>query len=324
MLRHRIIAFLTYFFAGFTVAHGLLVFVITNNRTLYANITFHYSDSFIWYLFFFGIPFLAGLVFYLFLKNRKISKVFKVLFAVIVLLQLGFTITATCLNSRYWGYALKRPVIFKEVTKAMTILNCTNVTNCDSTGIKPLHYVCDTIDLFKNLDGRKDPYYGSLDRPFMIFQDNSHIHGDLYDFPKIFQDENYNVSDAVLHTIDKEIQATQIIDKSDTEWYDQLGELHGIATEFMTSDSVLYIIASFRGREVSNDHYPFYEFLFVNKNGSYTLTKTQKYYTDIAGIEGVEYANIAPLFSLLLTVIGIIAVIVIFVIKTILRKIKKS
>lgn len=317
MLKNKIIVFLIYTLTGFTIAHGLLVFVIANNRTLYANITFHYSDSFIWYLFFFGIPFLAGLAFYLFLKNKKILKGVKILFSVIVLLQLGFTITATCLNSRYWGYAFKRPVIFKEVAKAKRVLNSSYVTNCDSARIRPLYCIPASVDLLENLDGREDPYYGNLDRPFMVFQDHSHIHGYLYYFSDIFHDENYNISDTVLHIIDKQIQATQIIDKSDTEWYDQLGEIRGIVTEFMTSDSILYIFASFQGREVANDHYPFYEFLFINKNGNYTLTKIQKYYTDVAGIEGREYANIAPVFSLLLTVLGIIAMTVILLIKII-------
>lgn len=324
MFKHKITAFLIYTIAGFTVAHGLLVFVIMSNHTLYTSIAFHYSDSFIWYLFFFGIPFLAGLAFYLFLENRKISKILKVLFVVIVLLQLVFTITATCLNSKYWGYALKRPVIFKEVTKSIQILNSSYVTNYDSAGIKPLYCIPDTIDLLKNFDGRQDPYYGNLDRPVMVFQDHSHIHGDLCYFPEIFQDENCNIPDTVLHTIDKQIQTIQIIDKSDAECYDQFGELHGIVTEFMTSDNVLYIFANFKGREISNDHYPFYEFLFINKNGNYTLTKVQKYYTDIAGIEGVEYVNIAPLFSLLLTVIGIIAMVVILLIKITIDQLKRN
>lgn len=320
MLRHKIILFLIYTLTGFTVAHGLLLFVMTNNHILYTNITFHYSDSFIWYLFFFGMPFLVGLTFYFLIKNIQISKAVKILFLVIVLLQTGFTITATCLNSRYWGYAFKRHVVFKEVAKAEQILNCTNVTNSNFTGIVPLHYIPDTLDLMKNLDGRQDPYYGNLDRPFMVFQDHSHIYGDLYDLSTIYHDEKYNISNVILHSIDRQIQATQVIDKSDTEYYDQLGELNGIVTEFMDIDSTLFIFASFNGREISNDHYPFYEFLFVNENGNYILTKYQKYYTDIAGIEGIEYVNIAPLFSLLLTIVGIIALIVILLIKRIFCK----
>jgi hypothetical protein len=65
----------------------------------------------------------------------------------------------------------------------------------------------------------------------------------------------------------------------------------------------------------SNDHYPFYEFLFIEDGNSYKLIKYQKIYTDFAGIEGVEYGHLAPFISLSLTLLGIVVSIIIIVMK---------
>lgn len=216
--------------------------------------------------------------------------------------------------------------MFKEIASANTILQCSKVTNYDSTGLKPLYVVIDTTENFENLYGRKDPYYGNVDRPFMVFQDNSHKYGDLYDFSNVYYDTTKNLTSNELESIDTQIQKTGIIDKGEQKFnYDHLGQLNGVITKFQTVDNTTYIFAGLRGREVSNDHYPFYEFLFVEKNGSYNLIKKQKYYTDVAGIEGLEYANIAPVFSLLLTILGIVILTILLTINKIMtNRIKKN
>jgi myo-inositol-1-phosphate synthase len=144
----------------------------------------------------------------------------------------------------------------------------------------------------------------------MVFEDRSHINGYLYDFPKIYNNPELKASKNVLLQIDKQIKESKLIDKGEIKW-DTSGQINGIITEFITQDNDKYIFAGLSGGEVSNDHYPKYEFLFAEKNNQYELIKKQRFYTDIAGIEGIEYANISPLFSLLLTAIGIIGAIII-------------
>ena len=323
--RQKIIDNILYISTGFTVGHGLLFLMILANRNLYSTLSYHYSDNITWYVLMFGLPLIAGIAFYFWIKKKNISKGIKILFGIIFILQLAFTITSATKNLEYWGYVFKRPTIFKELSSATTILQCSRVTNYDSTGIKPLYVVNDTTDNFENLFGRKDPYYGNVDRPFMVFQDNSHRHGDLYDFPNVYYDTARNIPSNELVSIDNQIQKTGIIDKGEQKFnYDHLGQLNGVVTKFQATDNRTYIFAGLRGREVSNDHYPFYEFLFVEKNENYNLSKKQKYYTDFAGIEGLEYANIAPVFSLLLTILGIIAMIIILTVNKIMTNRRKK
>jgi len=323
--RQKLIDAIIYISTGFTVGHGLLFLMIVANRNLYSTLSYHYSDNITWYVLMFGLPLIVGIAFYYWIKGKTISKSIKILFGVVFILQLSFTIISTTKNLDYWGYAFKRPTVFKEVSSATTLLQCSNVTNYDSTGLKSLYVVIDTTENFENLFGRKDPYYGNVDRPFMVFQDNSNRHGDLYDFANVYYDTTKNLPLYELENLDAQIQKTGIIDKGEQKSsYDHLGQLNGVVTKFRTDDNKTYVFAGLRGREVSNDHYPFYEFLFVKENGNFNLTRKQKYYTDFAGIEGLEYANLAPIFSLMLTVIGIVTLTIILTIEKIMTNRKKK
>lgn len=323
--RQKVIDVIIYISTGFTVGHGLLFLMIVANRNLYNTLSYHYSDNITWYVLMFGLPFVVGLAFYYWAKKKTISKSIKILFGIVFIFQLSFTFISGSKNLDYWGYAFKRPTVFKEINNASTLLQCSKVSNYDSTGLKSLYVVIDTTEGFENLFGRKDPYYGNVDRPFMVFQDNSHQHGDLYDFSNVYYDTTKNIPPNELENLDAQIQKTGIIDKGEQKfYYDHLGQLNGIVTKFRTDDNKTYIFAGLRGREISNDHYPFYEFLFVKENGKFNLTRKQKYYTDFAGIEGLEYANLASIFSLMLTVIGIIALTIILTIEKIMTNRKKK
>jgi hypothetical protein len=323
MTRQKTTDILIYTATGFTIAHGLLAFLTASNRQLYNNISLHYSDSLTWYYIFFLVPLLAGLTFYFWLKNNYISKGLKKLFGSLLILQLTFTLTASILNFNYWGYAFKRPAVFSEILKADKVLTCSRVSNINSTGIKPLHVTIDTSKSLDNLYGRKDFYYGTSDRIFMVFEDRAHINGYLSDFPKIYNNPELKASQNILLTIDKQIKESKLIDKGEKNW-DTSGQLNGIITEFTTEDNEKYIFAGLSGGQVSNDHYPKYEFLFAEKNNQYEPVKKQRFYTDVAGIEGLEYANIAPFFSLLLTAMGLVCTIIIGTTNRIIKSRKQT
>lgn len=305
--RQKVIDAIIYISIGFTVGHGLLFLMIVANINFYSTLSYHYSDSITWYILMFGLPLIIGIAFYYWIKRKIIAKGIKTLFGFIFILQLAFTIISATNNLAYWGYAFKRPAVFKEIACAKTILQCSKVTNYDSTVLKPFYLVMDSSENFENLYGREDPYYGNIDRPFMVFQDNAHKNIDLYDLSNVYYDTTKNITSNELEHIDSQIHNTGIIDKGEQKLnYDHLGQLNGVITKFQTVDNKTFIFAGLRGKEVSNDHYPYYEFLFVENNGNYNLIKKQKYYIDVAGIEGLEYANIAPIFSLLLTVLGFV------------------
>jgi hypothetical protein len=58
--------------------------------------------------------------------------------------------------------------------------------------------------------------------------------------------------------------------------------------------------AGVRGGEVSNDHHPYYEFLFTTDSpgAAPKLLSSQRFYYDVAGMEGVEWPVLLPVFAL--------------------------
>ena len=80
--------------------------------------------------------------------------------------------------------------------------------------------------------------------------------------------------------------------------------LSGVAIEAKDREGRPIVFVGVRGREVSNDHYPYYEFLFATDSptGRWKWLSFQRFYYDIAGIEGVEW----PVFFLILAWMGLI------------------
>ncbi|RZK50063.1 MAG: hypothetical protein EOO87_19475 [Pedobacter sp.] len=321
MKQQRIIDLLIYTAAGFTPAHGLLTTLLLFNRQSYNNIIFHHSESLTWYFIFFLMPLLAGIAFYFWLKNKSISKAYKIIFGSILILQIGFTITAAVMNSNYWGYAFKRPTVFDEIFIPKKLLSYSTVAT-DVTDRKSLSVTTDILS-GKNFYPGDEFYYSIPGRIEMIQHDLTYIVG--YSFGHTVQYNNpvLELSENRLENIYGQIKATNFIDPGE-DGYNTADELSGFAAEFLAVDNSKYLLTGLKGRQVSNDHYPYYEFLFTEIDGQYKLIKKQKFYTDVAGIEGLEYANIAPAFSLLLTVIGLFASLLIEATKKIMKLKNKS
>jgi hypothetical protein len=249
------------------------------------------------------VPVLIGLAFYLCLRNRLKVKEYKILLIVLFCLQVAFTIGMGYCNYNYWGYTFKRPAIFGEITNAKRVLTCSKVSNVGLKRIGALHTIADTSDRLDNLYGRKDPYYNEQDRLFLTFEDIASHSGYLYHISEIYKDPKKKIAEDTLRDLYVQAVGSNIIDKGEKGW-NTSGSMSGRITEFLTESNVKYAFAGLSGGEVSNDHYPTYEFLFIETGGRYELIKKQRFYTDVAGIELMEYATIAPFFSLILSIVG--------------------
>jgi hypothetical protein len=288
---------------GFTIAHGLLFFLLISNQMLYSQIVYHHSESLTWYVLFFFAPLLAGIAFFFWLRNKVLFRGSNIFFLACFLLQLSFTVFVCNCNYNYWGYAFRRPPVFNEVANAERILSCTKVSNTTPKTICSLFAAMDTISNLDKFYGREYPYEGASDRIFMTFQDHAGGNGNLHHLSEIYKDPKLKSTETTLEDLDLQIHQSNLIDKGE-KGGDTSGQLHGFVTEFITAGKDTSAIAGLNGGQVFNDHYPYYEFLFAGSGGHYTLIKKQRFYTDVAGIEGMEYANLAPFFSLILAVLG--------------------
>ena len=301
-----IFKFLALTTVGFTVAQGLLIFLFFHDTVLIDQISLHYSDGLTWFVIYLFTPLTFGLLTAFHFRQKNITKGITKVFYSILTLQIAFQITTTITSSNYWGYAFKRPTIFSEVFQADKVITLSYVTTIPTIKPMMLSVAKDTNRNLEELYGRKDPYYGCTDRILMVFEDNSHIHVDLSDFPKIYKDSTKKIEPSKLIAVSTAIYNSSIIDKGEMS-LDFSRILNGIIVEFQTEHNDKFLFTGLCGQEISNDHHPFYEFLFKETVKGLVLLKKQRFYYDVAGIEGMEYTSVSPAFSFLLTIILLIA-----------------
>ena len=99
-------------------------------------------------------------------------------------------------------------------------------------------------------------------------------------------------------------------------------ELKGIVLEAEGKEGQRYLFVGVDGGQVSNDHYPYYEFLFhlPGQDAQPVLVSHHRLFYDVAGFEGMEWWGAWLAFFLLGTAVLVLIVIVRFVIKALERK----
>ncbi|MGI4872785.1 MAG: hypothetical protein ACRYFX_16620 [Janthinobacterium lividum] len=293
--------------SGFTIAQGFLSFLVFHDHALINQISLHYSDELVWYVLYILTPLVFGLLVALCFRQHNISKSITFILYFISSIQLISQVLMVSKSSNHWGYYFKRPAVFSEVSQAYRVINLSYVFTNDSVQPVKLEISKDTSRNLTELYGRKDPYYGNSDRALMVFEDNAHIGGYLYDFPKIYKDSTKKAKTPELNTISTLIFSSDIIQKEEPS-YRSGRLLSGVIIDFQTKENERYLFAGLSGPEISNDHYPFYEFLFRKNGNNLSLLKKQQFYYDIAGIEGFEYTFFSPILSLVLTILLLILI----------------
>ncbi len=292
------------FTAGFTIVHGLLFAAMMIKKRYFDHIIYHYSTNLYWVLIFVIIPVIGGICFNLLFRKQRIPVLIKGFFLFCLLAQIVFTVYATQQNYKYWGYSFTRPPVFKELTDAEQILTLSRVTNVDTVGINPLHVNSGSYQYDDTLYGRKDPYYGENYRALMLLEDINWDNLKSLNFRAVYEDVNKKINSDILKDVEIQISQTYAI-MHENNSYGNKPKINGLLIEFSTVDNTKYIYSGLDGGEISNDHFPFYEFLFEEQKGHYQLVKKQMFFYDVAGAEGIEYAIVAPFFSLVLAIIGL-------------------
>jgi hypothetical protein len=93
--------------------------------------------------------------------------------------------------------------------------------------------------------------------------------------------------------------------------YARAKELDGVVIEAIGADGTPLVFVGVRGGEVSNDHYPYYEFLYSGQLGGgwMELLSADHSYFDVAGIEGIEW----PEFFLIILVLELLPLAIVMV-----------
>lgn len=249
-----------------------------------------------------GSYFIATLISHAFIKATKFKKPATIYGTAVLAITVITLIASIGVSKLYWGYFFYRPHVleeFSEIKKVSAIIPFK--TERDNNNERVV-LVNDAFTIEKSLSCcERDQYYCLEERLLLALKQNNllpSIHSKaLSEYPPIIQ----------------LVQNTGIITKPD-EGYHNSDLFQGIVIDTVNQSGTRVVFLGFSGRELSNDHYPYYELQFLESKESHNLSyvKGQKFYYDVAGIEGVEWYGFYPAF-LIIGIIGIFVVIIIAV-----------
>jgi hypothetical protein len=212
-------------------------------------------------------------------------------------LFIGFILTFAAsgiISKNYWGYYFFRPDVLREVSQVKGVTRITQVM-AERQG--------------KSKNYRFKRVYG-----FWHHSNHSITQGAQYDNPEIRVtsalgerltlpglSERMPPELADMYPI---LKASGALIPSESG-YDSLHGMLGLIAETVTHDGRKLVFMGLRGRETSNDHYPYYELIFEKKGskGKPEFIRGQWFFFDIAGFEGTEWFVMWLFFFLLASIL---------------------
>ena len=214
------------------------------------------------------------------LITHLVGKYSRWLLAVVILTLFLAFLGSTIWSKSYWGYYIRRPGLDTRIRKWEKVLTVTPV----STEVGPEDKKVLIVDTSRSISdrieyGRNDRYY-CLDARILIALEDE---GKLPDSPAHMNAE-------LLHSLHERLDSSGLLIEG-YPGYDEAKVLRGVVIEALGIDKKRYVFVAVKGYEVSNDHRPYYEFLFeADENTSdLELLSHKQFFYDLAGIEGFEW-----------------------------------
>ena len=200
-------------------------------------------------------------------------------------------LSAIVVNRQLWGYFVSRPSLDQRIVQAVQIESITELeTKFNQNGdVKVWGLPTRSLESYIAVHPQEGDYYVLEGRILRALNDR-----------RALPAEPRQISSARLTSLYKAIENTDRLENGEMG-YPNAKELRGIVVEAVVGDGRPLVFVGANGREVSNDHYPYYEFLFTSDShdGPLRLLSFQRFYYDVAGIEGVEWPAFFPIFACL-------------------------
>jgi hypothetical protein len=213
--------------------------------------------------------------------------------AVVGTLILPF-LAAITVNHAIWGYFVARPSVDSRIVGAQKV-EAMSFAQMRPAGQEPPGFVgtaVGSVDDHIRSDDLEGDYYLLSGRVLRDLKASNRLPSPI---PPIPSDRLDGLYQALL--------ATGRLEASEPP-YTNGKQLGGIVVEAISRDGRPVLFVGAHGGEVSNDHHPYYEFLFArDANGRPAqLLSFQRFYYDVAGIEGIEW----PVFFIPLALLALV------------------
>ncbi len=200
-------------------------------------------------------------------------------------------LAAIWINHELWGYYVSRPAVDRRIVEAGQVETISRVkTVLDFEGRRIFSgSAIEDADGYIQEDGQEGDYYVLEGRILRALKDRQAPPAKARDIPA-----------SRLEGLYKALEDTGRLEAGEPGYPDSKS-LCGIVVEALGQDGHRLLFVGARGREVSNDHYPYYEFVFTRDASTRALRPVsfQRFYFDVAGIEGVEWPAFLPFLSFL-------------------------
>lgn len=194
-------------------------------------------------------------------------------------------VVAAEVSKSYWGYRFERPNVLAE-TQSLTSVE--HVIPIKTTVHTPAKFL---VNELYRVDQAVDPqHYGFLEERHWVTLVNRGI------LPKDF---SFTQKLGRFANVYDQLTTTGLIVTPSPGYEKGFHELQGVITVGTTHQGTQLALFSLTGRQMSNDHYPYYEMVFeINPaTQALTFTRGQRFFYDIAGMEGAEWSSLWLFFT---------------------------
>lgn len=203
-------------------------------------------------------------------------------------LVLAFLAALVC-SRLTWGYFFQRPGVDPRILQAKEIVSATPVTTRKTEDGFTFEVAQeDSLPGYMSW-GRQYPYDSPASRVLLALEERKLLPSAPRKMPSGRLAAMYSLVESTSQLVDGE------------SWrYGGAKMVSGVILEAIGTNDESLLFVAVRGGEVSNDHYPFYEFLFSAPElcAEFKLVSWIRFYYDIAGIEGFEWPAMFVLFAL--------------------------
>lgn len=215
------------------------------------------------------------------------SRPYKLILIVLACAPIIALLAAIITSNIYWGYYFRRPAVDQRIVNVDRIISITPVEVNDPNLRTPEFIVEPQYSLGgifgRKIDGsihslveagRADEYYCLTERVLVALDD-----------AELLSDPHPTLGDQEVSSLYALVSSTGVLVTS-------AEHLSGIVVETVDHHEHSLLFLGLTGGAVSNDHYPYYEFLFERRsNGVTELLSYNRFFFDVAGMEGTEWGT---------------------------------
>ena len=210
--------------------------------------------------------------------------------ALLLAVAIGF-VTAIAISRHYWGYWLSPPGALPEVATLGSVDRVVAFQTQNSGGFAPVLVAREPENLKERL-GRMRDSSAEFDEPLFRALESKRL------LPEVSSSTSPKLT-----LLGPALVSSRRLVPSESGYHSERTFWGYLVIGTSIAGETLWLV-SCAGGQLSNDHYPWYDFAFRKSGKDLQLVNEQHYFYDAAGMEGFEWYVMWPIFAVLLTIIA--------------------